>query len=127
MSLEEMLREELIGELDELKDIELGKEEYKVAVDGITKLYDRLIETQKLEVDIEERSRNRESDEKLKREQMADAKKDCKIKYGIDIASIIIPVAVTVWGVIKSFEFEKEGTITTLVGRGFINKLLPKK
>lgn len=126
MSLETQLRDELSKELDGLKDLELGKEEYKVAVDGITKLYDKLLETQKFEVETDERNRNRENDDNLKREQIADAKKDCKIRYGIDIAGIVIPVILTVWGVTKSFEFEREGTITTAIGRGFIQKLLPK-
>lgn len=126
MSLETQLRDELSKELDGLKDLELGKEEYKVAVDGITKLYDKLLETQKFEVETDERNRNRENDDNLKREQIADSKKDCKIRYGIDIAGIVIPVILTVWGVSKSFEFEREGTITTVIGRGFIQKLLPK-
>ena len=127
MNLEKMLKEELEGELGALSELELGAENYKVAVDGITKLYDRLIETQKLEVEINERSCNRESDEKLKRQQMADANRDNLIKNMINVVGIVVPIGVTIWGTLKAFEFEKEGTVTTLIGRGFIQKLLPKK
>ena len=28
---------------------------------------------------------------------------------------------------LTSLKFEEEGTVTTIVGRGFVNKLLPKK
>jgi hypothetical protein len=63
----------------------------------------------------------------LKREQIEEDRKDRFIRNCISIAGIIIPTLVTIWGTKKSFEFEKEGTITTIMGRGFINKLLPKK
>ena len=56
-----------------------------------------------------------------------DEKRDRRIKNGITIAGIVIPSVITIWGTIKSLNFEKEGTVTTIMGRGFINKLLPKK
>ena len=56
-----------------------------------------------------------------------DEKRDRRIKNGITIAGIVIPSLITIWGTIKSLNFEKEGTVTTIMGRGFINKLLPKK
>ena len=56
-----------------------------------------------------------------------DEKRDRRIKNGITIAGIVIPSIITIWGTIKSLNFEKEGTVTTIMGRGFINKLLPKK
>ena len=80
--------------------------------------------------EFREKVLNREFDEFVKRDQLAQLeseRKDRIIKNCISIAGIIIPVIVTIWGTKKSFEFEKEGTITTIMGRGFINKLLPKK
>lgn len=126
MNLEEMLRDEISEELKGLKDLELGKEDYKVAVDGVTKLTDRLIEMQKLEADIDEKNRRNESDDELKKKQMKYTRNDNIVKNVISVAGIVIPTVLTAWGTIKSFEFEKEGTITTLIGRGFINKLLKK-
>ena len=58
---------------------------------------------------------------------MEDEKKDRLIRNCISAAGIIIPSLLTIWGTFKTFKFEQEGTVTTIMGRGFINKLLPKK
>lgn len=68
-----------------------------------------------------------EFERKLKLKQIQEDRTDRWIKNGIAIAGIILPIGLSVWGTFKSFEFEKEGTITTIMGRGYINKLIPKK
>lgn len=127
MNIEHMMHEEIQSELEELSKIQVGSEEYKVAVDGITKLTDRVIEMRKSDIEKEAKERDREIDTNLKIQQMEEERKDRFIKNGIALAGIAIPTAVTIWGTLKSIEFEKEGTITTIMGRGFIQKLLPKK
>lgn len=127
MRIEKTLREEIQNELEELGKIEAGTETYRTTVDGVTKLMDRAIEIEKLNIDHEQKEKDREDENKLKLAQMEEERKDRKIRNGLTAASIIIPAGLTIWGTIKSIEFEKEGTITTLIGRGFINKLLPKK
>lgn len=127
MNVKTLLSEEIKSEFEELKRTEVGTEQYKTAVDGITKLTDRFIELEKLETDVAEKKNARVSDLELKQEQFQDEKKDRLIRNGIAAAGIIIPSVITIWGTVKSFQFEKEGTVTTIMGRGFINKLLPKK
>ena len=116
MDIEKILHDEIVFELEELKQMEHGTEGYKATVDGVTKLVDRAIELDKLNIEHEEKAKQVERDEK-----------DRLIKNIISVAGIVLPCILTVWGTCKSFEFEKEGTITTIMGRGFINKLLPKK
>ena len=127
MNIDTLLREEICTELDELKGIEVGSDQYKTTVDGITKLIDKVVEIEKLNNDIEEQARNREFEEKQKLEQSKDEKIDRLIKNCLTAAGIIIPAGITVWGTIKSLRFEQTGTVTTIMGRGFIQKLLPKK
>lgn len=127
MNIETMLHDEIKSELEELGKIKVGTEEYKVAVDGITKLTDRAIEMTKFDIEREAKNRDREIETYLKQEQMKDDRKDRFIKNVIAVVGIGVPTAVTIWGTVKSIEFEKEGTITTIMGRGFIQKLLPKK
>ena len=126
MSVKSMLNEELETELEELKKIKIGGDDYKAAVDGITKLADRMIELEKLNNEAEERSKNREVDAELKQAQLEATKKDNRVKNAISIAGILVPIGVTIWGTLKTFEFEKDGTVTTLIGKGFINKLIHK-
>ena len=116
MKIQTLLNEEIEAEFEKLKDMEKGTEEYKTTVDGLTKLVEKSNEMTKFEI---------EHDEKVK--QMKEEKKDRVIKNVLTACGIIVPTIVTIWGTKASFEFEKEGTITTIMGRGFINKLLPKK
>lgn len=127
MEFENLLTEEIQAEIETLKGMELGSEPYKVAVDGITKLIDRSIDIEKYSAERKEKAEEKELETYWKERESAEEKKDRRIKDGIAIAGIVLPIIVTIWGTKASFKFEEEGTITTIMGRGFINKLLPKK
>lgn len=119
MNIEALLKEEIKSEFETLKTVGTGSEEYKTTVDGVTKLVDRAIEIEKFNAEREENA--------LKREQMKDEKIDRWIKNGLTLVGVVVPAGLTVWGTIKTLKFEETGTVTTMMGRGFINKLLPKK
>ena len=127
MNIERLLREEIESELEELKTIELGSEEHKSTVDNVVKLLDRSIELKRLDIESTEKVETRMMETDFKAQQMEDEKKDRFVRNCIAVAGIVIPSVITIWGTVKSIEFEKEGTITTIMGRGFIQKLLPKK
>ena len=127
MELEDLLEEEVKSQLEGLKDIEMGTDEYKATVDGVAKLADRVIKIKELDYDASDKIDARETEVAIKKQQMKEEKNDRIIRNGIAIAGIVIPTAVTIWGTIKSIKFEQEGTITTIMGRGFIQKLLPHK
>lgn len=116
MNMEALLHKEIESQFECLNDLEAGSKEYETTVDGLAKLMDRAIEIDKLNIEHDEK-------EDLANEE----RKDRWIKHAINIASIVIPTLVTIWGTKASFRFEKEGTITTIMGRGFINKMIPKK
>ena len=127
MDIEALLKREIEDEFEVFQNMTLGTEDYKMTIDGLTKLLDRHIELKKVDYDHEEKAKNREYDNQLKIKQMEEDRKDRWIKNGITIASFVIPSLITIWGTKKSFEFEKTGTITTIMGRGFLNKLISKK
>lgn len=127
MRIEQILREEILNELEELGKCQLGNDEYKTRVDGATKLIDRAIEIEKLNIEQENKEKDRELDKTLKLQQMEEDRKDRKIKNVLTALGIGIPAGITVWGTLKTFAFEKDENVTTLIGRGFINKLIPKK
>lgn len=151
-SNKELLENEIQQELEALKEMEIGTDEYKVAVDGLTKLLDRAIDLKKIEVDSESKDKDREIERELKLEQIIsdrdqrefdeklnsidmefkekqrhDERVNNIIGHSIAAAGIVIPILVTIWGTYKTFEFEKEGTITTMPGRSFIGNLFRKK
>lgn len=114
--IKSLLDEEIQEEIEGLKQMEMGSESYKTTVDGLTKLVDKALEIQKAESESQVKSRLAEED-----------RRDRRIKNGIAIGSIVIPASLTIWGTFKTLEFEKTGTITTIMGRGFINSLLHKR
>lgn len=141
----DLLEDEISEELKSLKAMELGSETYKVTIDGLTKLMDRSINLEKLSIDAEDKDKDRESDINykaeqlfsdkqyrdsditLRRVQMDNEKRDRLVANAMTAAGIILPSLITVWGTYKTLKFEEQGTVTTIMGRGFINKLLPKK
>lgn len=127
MSIEVHLKEEIESEFIKLSAMEPGSDEHKATVDSVTKLMDRVIEMNKVEVDAEDKEAIRENDLRLRQQQMEDEKKDRLIKNIIGAAAVVLPLAVTIWGTKVSLKFEEEGTITTQMGRGFIQRLFPKK
>ena len=124
MSIQRLLREEIESEFKELSKIAPGGEDYKVAVDGITKLMDRAIEIEKNEIDRQDRIDARDSENELKTKQMEDEKKDRFVKNLLAGVGTIGGLVVTIWGAKKAWKFEETGTVASPVGRSFINKLI---
>lgn len=152
MDLKKLLEAELESEFELLKGIEPEQEGYRPTVDSVSKLMDRAIELKKLDIEIEDRAKKREEakalaefekqmkldmmkadretaelEKKLKLAQMEEERTDRVIKNCLSAAGILLPIVVTIWGTVVSLKFEEEGTVTTIMGRGFVNKLLPKK
>lgn len=138
VSVKDLLTQEIGNRISELENLEVGTNEYEAAVDSLTKMLDKLNEMDKNEYsywhdqDVLKQEKElkmeqlaQESEQKDK--QLAEERKDRIVKNVLTGVSIIVGAGLTVWGTKASFEFEKEGTITTIMGRGFINNLLPKK
>ena len=127
MSIKNLLKEEIESEFRELEKIEVGSDKYKSAVDGLTKLVDRSIELEKIEAERKDKIESREIENEIKLKQMADENKDRLVKNCLTGVSIGSGIVLTVWGALKSWEFEKEGTITSTMGRMFMNCFRLKK
>lgn len=127
VNIETLLYEEIDAEFEKLSHLEPGTEQHKAAADTLAKLMDRAIEIDRVESESNDRAVARESELQLKEQQLTDEKKDRWVKNIIGAAGVILPLIVTIWGTKTSLKFEEEGTVTTPIGRGFINKLLPKK
>ena len=127
MEIKTILLEEIEDELNDLAGLDLGSDEYKAGVDGVAKLMDRAIEMEKMDREAKDKVDERENENLHRKTQDKLETRDRLIKNCIAVAGIVIPTVVTIWGTNKSLKFEEDGTVTTIMGRGFINKLLPKK
>ena len=116
MNITTKLHVEIDERFEDLSKMDPSSKEYSAAVDSITKLMDRAIEIEKIE-----------ASEINNEKQMNEERKSRLVKHFIDVGSIVLPLAVTVWGAKASFKFEETGTITTGIGRKFMDKLISKK
>lgn len=127
MTLENMIMEEIESLRSELPKLEAGSKEYNAKAERLDKLMDKIIRmdefNSKQACEIEQLN----VDNEMKREQMDEERKDRIVRNVLQGLGIVLPLGVTIWGTCKSIKFEQEGTITTIMGRGFIQKLLPKK
>lgn len=127
MSVKDLLIEEIERLIGSMEDIPMCSPEYKQAAEDLAKMLDRLNEMDRIENEHLDKNLTREIETQLKVEQMSDERKDRIVKNVLTGVSVVGGFAITIWGTIKSIKFEETGTITTIMGRGFINKLLPKK
>ena len=134
MSVEDLIMEEIEKLSEELDGLDAGTKEYTAVADRLDKLMTKAIDMGKFNIEAEQKekqitleNKRAEIEAEQKEKQMEEDRKDRLVKNGISIGGIVLPVAVTIWGTLKSLKFEEKGTVTTIMGRGFINKLLPKK
>lgn len=106
--LNELLSKEIEDEINYLKTLEPGGEEHSRAVESLTKLY-------KLKMD-----------EETKPEKDKEFLNLC-IKYGIDLAGIILPLAFYSTWMKRGFKFEEKGTFTSTTFRSLFQKFKTTK
>ena len=127
MSSKSLLDDEIRSEIEEISKIEVGSEKHKVSVDALSKLLDKSIELDKLDAEAQEKYESRIAENDLKHEQIKSEKRDRIVKNVLTGVSVIGGFGLTIWGTCKSLKFEETGVVTSIMGRGFIQKLLPKK
>ena len=115
MEMTTKLYAEIDDKIDALADLDVSTKEYSTAVESVTKLMDRAIEIERLDIS------DTQNEKKIKEEHKARIVKNC-----IDVGSIVLPLTVTVWGALVSLKFEEEGTITTTVGKKTLDKLFKR-
>ena len=127
MNIEELLDVEIKKNIKKLEKLEIGTKEYVNCIESIKMLLDKRIEVEKFNIEMEEKIDVNEKNISLQEKKIDIDNRNFIINTCLTITGIMVPTFLTIWGTKKSFQFEKEGTITTIMGRGFINKLLPKK
>ena len=116
MNMQTVLEVEIEEKFNSLASMDPGSTEYTNAVDSLTKLIDKTIEIEKLN-----------TTEEQNKTQLVEERKSRLVKNCIDIGSIVLPLIVTIWGTKATFKFEETGSITTSVGRKFIDKIVSWK
>lgn len=117
MSIKTTLTEEFNDQMKDLHKLEVGTEQYSTAVNGVTKLADKIIDLEKIEIEREERIKDRDTEIELKSQQMEIDKRDKLNQNLVNVVKIAVPtVAGFAMGII-SMKWEKLETITSTAGR----------
>lgn len=124
--IEKKLCAEIGNEIDKLSTMDVGSEQRSQAIKELTSLLDRAIEIEKIQKDAADKDATRLIENNLKVQQLAEDKKDRYIRNGLTAFSILSGLAVTVWGALKAWKFEETGTVSSPIGRKFINNLISK-
>ena len=148
MPTKDLLRDEITRIIGEMRELEVGSDEYKAKEECLTKLVDRFNEMdkadsqwsaavmederQKSEIQLKEKQfelekKVHEDDEVYKAKQIVEERRKTIVNIALTVLGIVTTTTVTVWGTVKSLKFEERGTITTIAGRSFITKLFSKK
>lgn len=127
MSIKMILDDEIRNELENLGRETIGSDEYKANVDGVTRLLDRKIELEKLEIESRERVDAREAEMNLKLRQIEVDKRERYFGHGVTIGTFLGSATLYFLAFIASTNFEREGTFTTEGGRSSIRNLLKLK
>lgn len=134
MSTKQLLEEEIQSEIEEISKLEVGSEKHKAASEALAKLLDKYNDLEKAEIESQDKYEDREAERdyreaerQLKEAQLKHDKIDSIIKNVLTGVTFVGGCALTIWGTKVSMKFEETGSFTTIMGRGFIQKLLPKK
>lgn len=135
----ELLEDVIAGKLQILKE-ELSMEDNDKTenVSDVINLCKVMIEDDKVKLDNEEKIKKREtdertlkeareSDEKFKEQQEKNQKWDRRIKYGLDAASIGLPLLFYGIWMKQGFRFEETGTYTSQTFRNLFGRFSPKR
>ncbi len=119
--LKQKLNNEVLNELDELLTLEMASQQYIDSINGITKLTDRLIELEKLEIESVQANETQSLEAEFKQNEIQIERKDRFFKNILTGINVVGGMALMVWGALNTWEFEKEGTIGSKFGTMFMN------
>lgn len=117
--------DEVLSEIEEVKRLEVGSDKHEKGVNSVTKLMDRAIEMQK--VDLEERKIELEEDKlEVEKTKLEVEKKDRNRKDLIAVGTFVVSTLTGLAVVYETFRFDTENTPTSTLGRTILTKFIPK-
>ena len=126
----ELMESEIITLIKELSMHQPGTKEFDDITKAIDAIYPTLnkekslmLEEVKIEKDVESKIRDLELQQNVNK----DNKLLTAVKYGIDIAGIVLPLAFYGVWMNRGLEFEKEGSFTSATFKGLLGKFKPTK
>lgn len=103
------------GASKELKELNIGSEEYKALAEERDKLRNELIKLEQIEQETN-----------IKETQIKSEDKREKVRNGITIGTFVVTTGISVYTIAKTFKFDQVATVTSTLGRNILNGVVPK-
>lgn len=124
MNVKDQIVEEIVDQIRVVHKMEVGSEAYKIAVDGVSKLADKVIDIQKLELEESQRNADREMSTYFETKKLEQAEKDRRSLNKREIFKVVTPLSVAVLMGVFSMLWEKSDSLTTTFGRQNLRDLI---
>ena len=98
-----------------IEGLNVGSNEYEVAAEELDKIRNELIKLEQIN-----------QDNSVKLSQIDAENKREKTRNIINVGTFAVTTIVSVYGLWKTFKFDEEGTVTSTLGRGILNGIVPK-
>lgn len=125
--LKTLLQDEIRRVSQNMSKMDVGTDDYEKASASYRKLADELMEVERFEHEQMRRGEDQMIDTDLKLKQMKQDNKFQWLNIGLKVVGGIASGALGYYISVKYMDFEREGTMPSMVGKKFIMDLLPKK
>ena len=126
-NVKDLLKEELVSEIQAISSMDAGSEEQQKAVDNFNVLYKLNLEQQKIDNDLAHREKQLDFEASKEEQRIEDEKRNKYIQWGIDIASLVLPLSLYTKWLSKGFKFEQTGTFTSTTFRDLLKHIKPRR
>lgn len=124
--IEEALWNDYNDAKSKLNGLSLDDKKAEVLIKERDNIRNELIEYDKSVKELELKKQLSENDVKLKSKQLTTEQKNELIRNGITIGTFLISTTVSIFTIVKTFRFDEESSVTSTMGRGVLNGVVPK-
>ena len=125
--IRDLLDEEIERELKKVSDLDPGCEKHADAVKSLKQLYDLRLEEEKIYMEDRAKTDQRDYEDQLKRDTLKNDQRLQKVKIGVDIANVVLPLMFYGAWLKMGLKFEEKGVFTSTTLKSFFSKLRPTK
>ena len=124
--IEEALWNDYNDAKSKLDGLSLDDKKAEVLIKEQDNIRNELIEYDKSVKELELKKQLSENDVKLKSKQLTTEQKNELMRNGIAIGTFLISTTVSIFTIVKTFRFDEESSVTSTMGRGVLNGVVPK-
>lgn len=124
--IEEALWDDYNDAKSQLKGLALDDKKAEVLIKERDNIRNELIEYDKSVREIDLKKQLSVEDSKIKSMQLTTDQKNELMRNAITIGTFLVSTTVSIITIVKTFEFDRDSSVTSTMGRGVLNGVVPK-